>query len=269
MARQHQRWAAGGRAGTWRCLPCGSRAEPSAGAELSPPNPQQPQILGVAAPRHSHPHLCHAHSSLPANTPGPSQDPRRSCVRLSLGAAASSSCSGLRQGCRGAGAAARGEVPCHVPISSALRPQVGCARGGPGRAAASQTVQVTAWCRRGSGTCLQEAAAQAGCSRGAPRCPDKRARLRQAGCGCGPITAPAPDLLLILPAPSCSARALPTPFSARCICKTHEDLGWLHTRGWCLLHAAHPVLQRSGTGGTSQRGGQRCQRPCKHRNDLV
>lgn len=121
MARQHQRWAAGGSAGTWRCLPHGSRAEPSAGAELSPPNPQQPQILGVAAPRHSHPHLCHAHSLLPANTLGSSWDPRRSCVRLILGAAASSSCSGLRQRCRGAGAAARGDVPCHVPISSAPR----------------------------------------------------------------------------------------------------------------------------------------------------
>lgn len=87
---------------------------------------------------------------------------------------------------------------------------------------------------------------------GAPRCPDKRARLRQARCGCSPVTAPAPALPQTLPAPSHLARALPTPSNASCICKTHEDRGWLHAQGLCLHRAAQPVLQRSRTGGTSR-----------------
>lgn len=227
----------------------------------------------MAAPRHSHPHLCHAHSLLPANTLGPSWDPRRSCVRLILGAAASSSCSGLRQRCRGAGAAARGDVPCHVPISSAPRDPRWDVLGG-GQAGQLQARPRWSLCGAGGAQALREVSPGGSSAgrlqhRGAPCCPDKRARLRQAGCGCGPVIAPAPALPLILPAPFCSARALPTPFSAWCICKTHEDLGWLRTQGLCLLHAAHPVLQHSRTGGTSQRGGRRCQQPCKHRNDLV
>lgn len=55
--------------------PCGSRAEPSAGAGLNPPQPWQPPGRGTGCSQGQASCSYHAHSSLAADIPGPSAPP--------------------------------------------------------------------------------------------------------------------------------------------------------------------------------------------------
>lgn len=220
----------------------------------------------MAAPRDSRPHLCHAHSLLPANTPGPSWAPRCSCARLSLQAAASSSRSGLRQRRRGAGAAAWGKVPCHVPISSAPRdPRWDV----PGGGQAGQLQARPCWSLRDVGwaqACVprrqqrRQAAAPWGSSLPRQAGSSQTSQVWMQPRHCPSSSSP--------PNPSCTLSfGTCPPHTFQCIVYLQNPRGsWMVACTRLVpppCSSACPAAQEDRWHLTG--GGRRCQGPCKHR----